>query len=119
MLIVQLRAPDGGALTEEQRNDTEAVISARLQALPDARLLMSTLPDDQLRFDLNDPAQLGAIRHVVTAPGILTFVAIPDELARMRSMDGRPLPDGVGTEPLIVTNDAIVSDRPLHPTELR
>ena len=66
---------------------------------------MSTFPDDQLRFDLNDPTQLGAIRHVVTAPGVFTFVPITG--GGLEVIDGQPLPEGVGGAP-IVTNDGIV-----------
>ena len=79
VVIVQLRDPEGGALTPEALDATRIVIDARLAALPAPGATVTVIPEERIRIDLADPSQLEAVTRVATAPGLFRIVGIPTE----------------------------------------
>ncbi len=100
VLVVQLSAPDGAPVTPEEQAAAAAVIAARLQALGVPGSTVAVIPDGRIRIDIDDPSRADAITRVVTAPGQLLIIAIPDDVAGdVRT--GEPLPDGMHQDVIV------------------
>lgn len=113
VLVVQLSAPDGAAITAEQQAAAADVIAGRLEALGAADTSVSAIPDGRIRIDIGDPAQADAITRVATAPGQLAIIPVPDDQAE-EVRTGEPLPEGMPLEVIVppghVANAALVRD---------
>jgi preprotein translocase subunit SecD len=117
VVIVQLRDPDGSALTTEQLAAARAVIEARLAALA-AEATVMAIPQDRIRIDLADASRLHAVTRVVTAPGVFRIVGIPAD-----SFDdvvtGEPLPEGLVVREIVapghIAHAGVGQDQLGHP----
>jgi hypothetical protein len=100
VIIIRLRGLDGAVPTRAQAAAAEAVVVARLAALPEAGASVRSVGEDRLRIDVGEPHWIDSLRRVATAPGILGFLPVPaffDE----QVVDGAPFPEGAPVVPVL------------------